>query len=247
MDIISSSELFIKIVKALNKRPSLRNKLLIIFGSLDFVSIAILVLEPLFYWNPIFEIASNICAGIAIVMSLGLFITICSFFPQLIITTSLIEKLDHLADERIKIEHKIKEGSNGNVQEIIKLNLNQLDEYYTINKSQSKSSYSFSIFMIIIGLLLVFATIMISFMDSDKYVISMITGFAGLISEFIGATSLTLYKESNKQLNQFIKRLTYLQKIMLAIDLTEKLPDNEKNEQISNIIEGLLNLEVKME
>ena len=225
--------------KELNKRPLLRKVLLIIFCVFDFIAIVILVTNHLLNF-PNKEAIFNIALIFTFVLSVGFIVSALSYFPNIYNKMSVSDKLAVLADKRTKIEDKIKEGNNGNVQEIIKLNLNQLDEYYTINKSQNKSSYGFSVFMIIVGFLLVITTVIIFFMYSEKYTIAVITGLAGLISGFIGATSLSLFKESTEHLDDFIKRLTYLQKVMLAIDLAEKLPDEKRDAQISNIITGLM-------
>lgn len=43
-------------------------------------------------------------------------------------------------------------------------------------------------------------------------------------------------------MNEFIERLSYLQKVMLAIDLAEKLPKKKRDKQISKIIDGLVGI-----
>ena len=123
--------------------------------------------------------------------------------------------------------------------------MNQLDEYYTINKSQSKNSYNFSVLTILVGFIIITATIIMYYTNPEKFTVSLITGAAGLIAEFIGATSLWLYRESTKHVNEFIERLTYLQKVMLAIDLADNLSEKKREKQISKIIEGLIVINIE--
>lgn len=104
------------------------------------------------------------------------------------------------------------------------------------------SCFSF-LFMIFVGFLLIITAVILGFSIQSRISISLIIGVAGLLSEFIGATSLNLYKESHKHTNEFIERLTYLQKVMLAIELVDRVSENSKEEQLSNIISSLMKIE----
>jgi len=195
----------------------------------------------LFFDLPVDEALQPIFRRIALLSASGIFTSVIVIW--FVCYEEENETLSKPAEEKQQIESKIEEEKSGNIQKIIKLNLDQLDEYYTINKSQSKRSYNLSSIMIIVGFLLLVATVIMFLMDSEAY-ISVITGLAGLISKFIGLTSLYLFKESNKHSNEFITRLAYLQKVMLAIDLTENISSEEKKyDRISNIINGLINLD----
>ena len=222
----------------LNSRKQLRSKLLKIFFILTFVSIVISIIFYFIDLNHGYML--EISVGFSVLSFFCLIIIINSYSTATTNKVSVTGKLIKLADERARIESKLEKSGSRTVQEIIRLNLNQLDEYYTINKSQSKNSYSFSIFMITIGLVLIASALVIFFVSPGSYSITLIVGSFGLISEFIGATSLSLYKESNKHLHEFARQLTYLQRVMLAIDLIEKVSENKKDEQISSIISGLM-------
>jgi nitrogen fixation/metabolism regulation signal transduction histidine kinase len=157
---------------------------------------------------------------------------------------SLSETLDKIAARKQIFEEKIEaQKDKPRILDIIQLNLSQLNEYYTINKSQSKHVYGFSIFMIFVGFLLIVIAVVLGLMASSRISVTLIIGIAGLLSEFIGATSLNLYKESNKHVNEFLERLTYLQKVMLAIELVDRISENKQEEQLSGIITSLMKIE----
>lgn len=169
-------------------------------------------------------------------MSISLFaISITAYFEMLNDTES--ENLEILAKERKELTERIKDN---NIIDIIGINLNQLDEYYTINKVQAKRSYSFSIVMIVIGFIVLILSIMLWFLGKISLNITIIATLSGLIAEFIGATSLLLYKESTKQIQLFFEKLSYLQHTMLAIELTERLNEEKRDEQIAVIISSLI-------
>jgi len=68
-------------------------------------------------------------------------------------------ELDSIREKREKLENKIAERKQADVFEIVQLSLAQGTEYYTINKSQARKSFSFSVLAIAIGLVTVVAGI----------------------------------------------------------------------------------------
>ena len=235
-------DLFAILAKELSKRPLLRKKLLIISGVFGAISVTVLVVNDYLSLSNK-ELIRNVSSAPIAIFLLCFIISIYSFYPNLKI--DMLEKLNKIANEKHEIVEKIEKGNEENVQEVIKLNLKQLDEYYATNIYQSKSSYNFSIIMTTLGFVLIIVSIFMFFKEPDKYPIPIITGLAGLISEFIGATVIILYKESTKHIDEFFNKLISLQKIMLAIELAEKAGD-KKVEQISNIISGLMKSDEKL-
>ena len=237
--IFELNDLLVAIGNELNLHPKIRKSLLIVFCVVDLLSIVcLLLLNYFFHLNN--KLYINVTIGFIVVSSIALFIVIYSYLLNMLPTTRVAAKLEGLSNERKLIESKISDKDDSNVQDIIKLNLNQLDEYYTINKSQSKKSYNFSILTIATGFILLCITVIILVTEVGEQTLAVVTGISGVISEFIGATSLLLYKESTKHLHEFIERLTYLQRVMLAVDLMKKLSCEKQDEQTSLIISELM-------
>mgnify|MGYP002512411529 FL=1 len=237
----------------IHNRPRLRVILLTVTGIIDVISISLYMLIE----NHIVDIhfgngntpdtnqfVSDILVFVIFFSSVLLILTICSFSSRLLERRSLSDMLDEISKRKQTLEEKIDaQKDKPHIQDIIQLNLSQLNEYYTINKSQSKRSYEFSFLMIFIGFLLIAVAVVLSFVVPSQISITLIIGVAGLLSEFIGATALNLYKESNKHVNEFLERLTYLQKVMLAIELVDRISEGKKEEQLSNIISSLMKSE----
>lgn len=227
----------IQIARILSEKPKLRKRVLIISSILVFISIMTIIVNINFnFFNH-----NNFLNGVSIVVGIPSFILlisgIFSFITPLTKTTN--EQIAELEEERKIIEKKIEKNSNS-IIDIILLNLKQLNEYYKINKIQARKSYNFSVFTIICGLLLITFGVSYSIYQNDISNLSIITGMAGVLAEFIGGTSLYLFKESTKQIEMFFNKLSYIQNVMLAIDLTEKLDNSDKSKQIGLIIESLL-------
>lgn len=236
MIINSLLDSFTSISRLLNKEPKIRKKVLIYSSIALFVGVTLFILNH-FYLNDFESI--NFMSAI-IVGSSTTFI-LASFRSYLYEKDDTLQHLERLFNERNELNEKIKEESN--VMDVIRINLNQLDEYFTINKVQAKNSYSFSVTMIVIGFGVIITGVLLWLYGKLTLNVMVISTLAGVIAEFIGATSLLLYKESTKQIQLFFDKLTYLQHVMLAIELAEKLPDNSKTEQISSIITSLIGLE----
>lgn len=94
--------------------------------------------------------------------------------------------------------------------------------------------------MIFFGFLLIISAVILGFVVTAQITVTLIVSIASLLSEFIRATALNLYKESNKHVNEFLERLTYLQKVILAIELIDRISEGKKEEQLSNIITNLM-------
>ncbi|WP_346930262.1 hypothetical protein [Clostridium sp.] len=223
------------IIKGLSKKHRLRKKILI--GSIISTS---LILISMYLIGVIFNL-DNIFIYVLIAL-----LSTSSFFMYISIKSYLVgdnnstvnSYLEELAKEREELNNKLKD--NNNVMDVVRINLNQLNEYYTINKAQARRSYSFSVTMITIGFVVLILGITLWFYGKLELNITIIAGLAGLIAEFIGATALLLYKENSKQAQLFFDKLSYLQYIMLAIELSERLEDNKREEEISLIISSLI-------
>lgn len=226
--------------KKLKKKPKLRKWMLI--GSIVTTAILFIIL----YINEVkLKNDNNISLLIILIVlllsSAGILYT--SMLSYLISDSksTVSERLEELAEERVRLNDKLQ--NNTNVMDVIKINLNQLDEYYTINKGQARKSYSFSVWMITVGFIVLIAGIILWYNGKLDVNITIIASLAGLIAEFIGATSLFLYKENSKQAQAFVDKLSYLQHIMLAVELSEKLKDDKKEEEIALIISALIKKE----
>lgn len=229
------SDGIILISKFLKKKPKVRKKFLIISVIIIVLDIVAIILNELFF------------NGNDNILIIFVILLICPFYVALLCIASFFisdsnitasEELDKLSEERNELNIKLQKETN--VMDVIRINLNQLNEYYTINKVQAKRSYSLSIITITVGFIVLIVGIMLKFYGKIELNVTIITSLLAIISEFIGATSLLLYKESTKQIKLFFEKLSKLQNIMLAVELANKLNDNKKEKQIAKIISSLI-------
>ena len=159
---------------------------------------------------------------------------------------SLELDLKNLRLERVEITQKIEDKKELNIFHTIQLSLNQLNEYYTINKNQARSSFRFSIFSIVIGLITIVVGIWLYYLGIANIELGYITGISGVILEFIGGAYFFMYKKSLEQVNFFFGQLIKIQDTMLSINLSENIDDKTKKiEMTEKIIVSLLERSLK--
>ncbi|MFB2769933.1 hypothetical protein ACE1AT_11710 [Pelatocladus sp. BLCC-F211] len=142
-------------------------------------------------------------------------------------------KVINLKQERIAIQEKIREKTSSNILEIIQLNLNQLDEYYTINKNQARNSFYTSLFLIFLGFLTItFAIVLFLFNPNLNISIPVISGISGVLLQFIGGANFFIYSKTLEQVNRFYNNLIKTQDTMLAIELCRQIDDEDKKKNL---------------
>ena len=152
-----------------------------------------------------------------------------------------------LNNERDELNQKIESKNEFDIFDTIRLNLNQLNEYYTINKAQARSSFLSSIVAIILGLFTIIIGIIIQYYSQGKNInLATLTSASGILLEFIGGAYFFMYKKSLEQVNFFFRELIKIQDTMLAINLVDTIDTKDKTIDLKEkIIISLLERSLK--
>lgn len=155
------------------------------------------------------------------------------------------DELEPIRQEREEIQQRIDRETRPDITDNILLNLNQINEYYTINKSQARSSFRSSVFAIIVGLLTIVGGVWIFYLQPESNVqLATVSTVGGVLAEFIGAAYFVLYNKTMDQANHLHDRLVKMQDTMLAISLCDRLEDNpSRHDAIKQVITALLTRE----
>jgi len=156
-------------------------------------------------------------------------------------------EIEQLRVERTEITKKIEdEEGEPDIFYTIQLSLNQLNEYYTINKAQATTSFRFSIAAIVVGLCFILAGITLNYTGTKTIEITYLAGISGILLEFIGGAYFFMYKKSLEQVNFFFGQLIKVQDTMLAINLADAIKeDGKKIDMQEKIIVSLLERSLK--
>jgi len=227
----------VKFIDYLHKHPDIRKKAFIIFSFL--ASILGITLLYLTYIAPSsfillkFENTLIVLFIIFIIIVTLLFLTILSYTSIKITAGGIALELNEIKREREDIKKGISHAPEVNIFDTVQLGLNQLTEYYTINKSQARNSFRFSIFAIVLGLITIVGGIWIFyFRDTPNLQLATISSISGTLIESIGGLYFLIYKKSLEQLNYFYDKLTETQNIMLAVKLAESMENEEKKAEV---------------
>ncbi len=118
------------------------------------------------------------------------------------------------------------------ILEVIQSNLNQLIDYYIINKAQATTSFRSSIVAISIGFATIIAGVWLAYANAGDNTAAYISVLAGIVLQFIGGAFFFLYTRSLIQLNFFFARLALMQDTMLGIRLADSIPDGKEKHRI---------------
>lgn len=114
-------------------------------------------------------------------------------------------------------------------------NNDETKEYFKISKNQAKSSFWFSIIACIVGIAMIGISLYGVFkMKDTQFAIIGIVG--GAITELIAGTVLVIHNKSALQLNYYYDALHENEKFLSAINLADKLEDDDKRDMYIEII-----------
>jgi hypothetical protein len=142
-------------------------------------------------------------------------------------------ELESLHEERKEITDRLADKQRPDILDTIQLSLNQLNEYYTINKSQARNSFSFSVFAVVLGLGTTVGGIWMFYLgDNPRVDLAAITSVSGVLLQFIGGAYFYLYRRSLEQLNFFFSQLVKMQDTMLSIKLCDQIETDERKSEL---------------
>lgn len=181
------------------------------------------------------------------ISGIGLVVSIVALLPFIIsfLPIKAKDELEEIKEERKEIKSRLRKTSENaeskeDVLDVVQLNLNQVTEYYTINKSQASKSFSVGVLAISLGFIVICTGIILCMINKTQINIVFITSASGIILEFIGLAYFYMYNKSIKQLNYFYNELMNTQDIMLATKLCESIDAEKKDVIKEKIIDSLI-------
>lgn len=138
-----------------------------------------------------------------------------------------------------------------NVQSVWDLAQFNLEKYFEINYSQIKSIYRISVGILITGFFIIVSGIAVSFIKPQVMVIAYLTSITGLLTEFIGATVMFIYRSTMRQGADHVKTLEKINSVGMSIHIVDSMDEaigkNDvtlKNNTKSEIAKMTLNMNI---
>lgn len=124
--------------------------------------------------------------------------------------------------------------------ELMFINMNEIRAYYKMSKIMATLSFVLSVCMCILGFIIITTSIYITFSTDLTFIESIIPIIGGTVVEVIAGTSLSVYKKSLEQLNQYYESLHNNERFLSLVNLVDKLSPNKRDEIYINIINSQL-------
>ncbi len=112
---------------------------------------------------------------------------------------------------------------------LMRRNVAELREYYTINKQQARNAFSAAIFVCFLGFLLFGSGVVLSYAIPTSNGIVQYSTVSGTIVEMISGLFFWLYSKAIKQINIFHQSLQGTQEFLTAIQLVEQITAVQDN------------------
>ena len=133
-----------------------------------------------------------------------------------------------------------KKSDENDALNLMLVNMEEIKAYYTLSKTQAKDSFRLSVWMCILGFILLVAAVVLPFLTSGKYEVSIITAIGGAIVEIIAGTSLFVYKNSLSQLNHYYESLHDNERFLSTVNLVRKLSQEKQDDMYIEIIRSCI-------
>jgi nitrate reductase gamma subunit len=101
-----------------------------------------------------------------------------------------------------------------------------LEEYFNRNLNQLAEIFWLSVIVMVFGFGIILLGVRQSILSPDKVSAALITALSGVLTEFIGATFLVLYRSIMKQALQYTTCLERMNSVGMAMQILDTIPDN---------------------
>lgn len=122
-----------------------------------------------------------------------------------------------------------------------------LEAYFERNRLQVAQVFVIAVIVMSIGFILVCFGVFLAMTRTDTIKPALVAGISGIITQFIGATFMIIYRSTMTQANEFMVILERINTVGMAIQVLDLIPESEitlKNESRAKIVELLLNANV---
>lgn len=124
-----------------------------------------------------------------------------------------------------KAEREVEENPEKS-RPIWDLSRKKLEIYIERNLSQVRSIYWITVIIMMVGFVLISYGVFRSF-QNDSFEGAVLTTAAGVLTEFIAATFLLIYRATMKQASDYVVTLERINSIGMAIQIVDSLPEDQ--------------------
>ena len=109
-----------------------------------------------------------------------------------------------------------------------------LEEYYNRNLTQLAAIFWLSVTVMLFGFGVILVGVRQSILTPDKISTALITGLSGVLTEFIGATFLVIYRSVMKQAMEYTTCLERMNSVGMAMQILDTIPDKATTDSLKD-------------
>jgi hypothetical protein len=119
----------------------------------------------------------------------------------------------------------------------------RLEEYFNRNRDQTEQIFTIALWAMVLGFGLVVFTIYAT-LHTQSPTVSWVGAASGVITQFIGATFMVMYKSNTEQSREYVRILERFTAVGMAVQLLDGVPDGDpllsttKSEMAKLLLEG---------
>lgn len=124
-----------------------------------------------------------------------------------------------------------------------------LESYFNRNLSQIRWIFWLSVTVMSLGFILILYGVALGYQNpNENWIVAAIGGVAGVITEFIGATFLFIYKSSIQQADKYAEILERMNFVGMAMQILDSIAEQDKDAKSSepNSTESLQQAKIEM-
>jgi len=115
-----------------------------------------------------------------------------------------------------------------------------LESYFNRNLGQVTYIFWLSVIIMIIGLMIITWGISQAIQSPNIITPALIASIAGVITEFIGATFLFIYRSTIQQAITYTQTLERINSVGMAMQILDTMPDDAKSDDLKNNTKAIL-------
>jgi hypothetical protein len=119
----------------------------------------------------------------------------------------------------------------------------KLEAYFDRNLLQVNLVFWFAVFVMAVGFGFVLAGVVVALKNPSEAKTAALPAAAGIITQFIGATFMVIYRSTMKQANEFMSVLERINTVGMAVHELDRIPDQQeelKNQVRAHLVQALV-------
>lgn len=204
-----------------------------------FVKLTLHVLWESFWLNGFFEKYS--------IVVVSFFFVFAAFLATAVIRTIIRVNVDRQVrrNRQVELDAELKkriEESPEKIKPAWDMAKNTLEKYFERNLKQIDSIFVISLIAMLAGLLLIIVGIIVSIIDRNAGGAELIAVSSGVVTEFIGATFVFIYKSTVSQAKEYAASLERINSVGMSMQILDNINSENHMDDRTKIIEAKIEI-----